>query len=91
MDGKLFFMGIIVGILILAWVGAGVMWRAAEVGEIVAPIDAARFDGLTAVSVGTGNEYENPERGGPATVIGLDQTTILVDAGRGIGQRMERA
>ena len=37
MDGKLLFLGLVVGILILAWLGAGVLWRAAEMAEIVAP------------------------------------------------------
>jgi ribonuclease Z len=91
MDGKIFFLGLVMGILALAWVGAGVMWRAAEVGEIVAPIEPAHFTELTVVSVGTGNEYENPERGGPATVIGLGNTTILVDAGRGIAEGLREA
>ena len=29
MDGKLIFLGLVIGVLILAWVGAGVLWRAA--------------------------------------------------------------
>jgi ribonuclease Z len=91
MDGKLFFLGLVMAILGLAWVGAGVMWRAAEVGEIVAPIEPAHFTELTAVSVGTGNEYENPERGGPATVIGFGNTAILVDVGRGIAEGLREA
>ena len=39
MDGKLLFLALVIGILILAWVGAGVLWRAADMAEIVAPID----------------------------------------------------
>jgi ribonuclease BN (tRNA processing enzyme) len=91
MDGKIFFLGLLLAILALAWVGAGVMWRAAEVGEIVGPIEPAHFTELTVVSVGTGNEYENPERGGPATVIGFGNTTILVDAGRGVAEGLREA
>jgi len=91
MDGKIFFFALIFGILILAWVGAGVMWRAAEVGEIVAPIEPAQYRELTVVSVGTGNARENPERGGPATVIGLNDTMLLVDTGRGIAEGLRNA
>lgn len=91
MDGKLFFLGLLLIILILAWIGAGVMWRAAEVGEIVAPIEPHYFGELSVVTVGTGNAYENPERHGPSTVIGLGETTILVDAGRGVAEGLRSA
>ena len=91
MDGKLFFLGLLLAILALAWVGAGVMWRAAEVGEIVAPIDAQRFKELSVITIGTGNEYENPERSGPATLVGLGEVTLLVDAGRGVAESMRAA
>jgi len=91
MDGKLLFLGLVVGILILAWLGAGVLWRAAEMAEIVAPIDTAEYDELSVVTVGTGNEYENPERGGPATIVGLGSTLVLIDAGRGVAEGLRRA
>lgn len=91
MDGKLLFLGLVVGILVLAWAGAGVLWRAAEMAEIVAPIDEAVYDELHVVTVGTGNEYEDPERRGPATAIGLGKTVVLVDAGRGISAGLRAA
>ncbi len=91
MDGKLVFLGLCLGILALAWVAAGVLWRAAEVSEIVAPIDPLFFEELTVVTIGTGNEYENPERHGPSTAIGLGETTVLVDAGRGVAEGLRSA
>lgn len=91
MDGKLLFLGMLLFILLLAWVGAGVMWRAAEVGEIVAPIEAQIFDELSIITVGTGSEYENPERHGPSTIVGLGETTVLVDAGRGVAEGLRSA
>jgi ribonuclease BN (tRNA processing enzyme) len=91
MDGKIFFLGMCLAILALAWVGAGVLWRAAEISEIVAPIDPYYFEELSIVTVGTGNEYENPERHGPSTLIGLGETTILVDAGRGVAEGLRSA
>lgn len=91
MDGKIFFLALCLGILVLAWFAAGVLWRAAEVAEIVAPLDPQVFDELTVVTLGTGNEYENPERHGPATLIGLGETTVLVDAGRGIAEALRGA
>lgn len=91
MDGKLLFLAVVVGILVLAWAGAGVLWRAAEMAEIVAPLDPADYESLTVVTVGTGNAWENPERGGPATIVGLGRDVVLVDAGRGVAEGLRAA
>ncbi|MGB0618371.1 MAG: MBL fold metallo-hydrolase [Myxococcota bacterium] len=91
MDGRLAFLGLVFAILILAWVGAGVLWRAAELAELVAPLDPADYDELSVVAVGTGSEFENPERLGPATAVGLGTTVVLVDAGRGIAEGLRLA
>eukprot|EP00919_Chromeraceae_sp_WS-2016_P040682 GHVR01097080.1.p1 GENE.GHVR01097080.1~~GHVR01097080.1.p1 ORF type:complete len:328 (+),score=44.79 GHVR01097080.1:40-1023(+) len=91
MDGKLFFLGLLLAILVLAWVGACGLWRAAEMAEIVAPIDEAAYEGLSVVTVGTGSANENPERRGPSTIIGFRNTLVLVDAGRGIAEGLRSA
>ncbi len=91
MDGKLLFLGLIVGILILAWLGAGVLWRAAEMAEIVAPLDRRTATELEVVALGTGNEYENPERLGPSTAIVHGESVVLVDAGRGLPEALRSA
>lgn len=91
MDGKLLFLGMIIGILILAWVGAGVLWRAAEMAEIVAPLDRRTASELEVVALGTGNEYENPERLGPSTAIVHGDSVVLVDAGRGLAEALRSA
>lgn len=91
MDGKLIFIAVCIGILVLAWAGAGVLWRAAEVSEIVAPIEPRSWQTLTVTTVGTGNEYENPERHGPSTAISLGDTVVLVDAGRGVAEGLRSA
>jgi len=91
MDGKIYFLALVLGILVLAWVGAGVLWRAAEMAEIVAPLDPYEFEELSVVTVGTGNEYENPNRHGPSTAIGFGRTIVLVDVGRGIAEGLRSA
>lgn len=91
MDGKIYFLALVIGILILAWVGAGVLWRAAEMAEIVAPLDPYEFEDLSVVTIGTGNANENPNRHGPSTAIGLGRTVVLVDAGRGIAEGLRSA
>jgi ribonuclease BN (tRNA processing enzyme) len=91
MDGKLIFLGLVLGILVLAWAGAGVLWHAAEMAEIVAPLDPYEVEELSVVTVGTGNEYENPNRHGPTTAIVLGRTVVLVDVGRGIAEGLRSA
>lgn len=91
MDGKIYFLGFVLGILVLAWLGAGVLWRAAEMAEIVAPLDPYEFEELGVLTVGTGNEYENPNRHGPSTAVGLGRTIVLVDVGRGIAEGLRSA
>jgi ribonuclease BN (tRNA processing enzyme) len=91
MDGKLIFLGLVIGILVLAWVGAGVLWHAAEMAEIVAPLDPYEVEELSVMTVGTGNEYENPNRHGPSTAITLGRTVVLVDVGRGIAEGLRAA
>jgi len=91
MDGKLFFLALVVGILILAWLGAGVLWRAADMAEIVAPIDPYTSRDLEVITVGTGGTYENPRRRGPSTAIALGEDVILVDAGRGVAEGLRTA
>ncbi len=91
MDGKLAFIALCIGILVLAWLGAGVLWRAAEVSEIVAPIERGSWEELTVMTLGTGNEYENPERNGPSTAVALGDDVLLVDSGRGLAEGLRSA
>ena len=73
------------------WAAAFVMWRAAEIGEIVGPVEPRDFETLTVVNVGTGGKYENPERLGPSTAVGLGDRIWLVDAGRGLAPALRIA
>ncbi|MCA9502178.1 MAG: hypothetical protein H6748_16455 [Spirochaetaceae bacterium] len=91
MDGKLLFLALVIGILILAWVGAGVLWRAADMAEIVAPIDPYATRDLEVTALGTGGEYENPRRHGPSTAIGFGEEVVLVDVGRGVAEALRSA
>ena len=78
-------------VLFGGWLAAFVMWRAAEIGEIVGPVEPRDFERLTVVNVGTGGKYENPERLGPSTAIGLGEAIWLVDAGRGLAPALRTA
>lgn len=78
------------GVLVVAWIAALVMWRAAELGEQIAPLEVRTFESLTLVAVGTGSDRENPNRLGPATAIAWGTNVILVDAGMGVAEALRR-
>lgn len=77
--------------LTVGWIGACVMWRAAEVGELVQPLETRHFKELTVIAIGTGGPYENPERLGPSTAVGWADHLLLVDAGRGTAEALRKA
>ena len=73
-------------VLAVGWVASCVIWRAAEVNELVGPLSPRHWDELTVIAVGTGSPYENPERRGPSTGIGWQDRVLLVDVGRGVAE-----
>lgn len=91
MDARLILLTTLFTLLAVGWVGACVMLRAAEVGELVMPLEDREFDSLEVVTVGTGGPYENSERLGPTTAIGWDSHVLLVDAGRGTAEALRRS
>ena len=68
------------------WAASCVIWRTAEMGGLVGPLEPRHFEELTVISVGSGSPYENPERLGPSTGIAWQQTVALVDVGRGVAE-----
>ena len=75
----------------VGWVATCVVWRAAEIGELVAPLENRSFPRLTLVAVGTGGAYENPERLGPSIGIGWQDSIVLVDVGRAVAEALRLA
>jgi ribonuclease Z len=91
MNPRFIFAGFLVSMLAIGWVGACVMWRAAEVGELVQPLEPVHFESLRIITIGTGGPYENPERLGPSTAVGWGSHLLLVDAGRGTAEALRKA
>lgn len=91
MNARLILAAVLFSFLAVGWVGACVMLRAAEVGELVMPLEDRSFKGLEVVTVGTGGPYENPERLGPVTAIGWGSDILLVDAGRGTAEALRQS
>jgi ribonuclease BN (tRNA processing enzyme) len=78
-------------VIAMAWSAAFVIWRAAELGALVGPLEERHYPTLTVVAVGTGSGYENPERLGPITALAWGNNIILVDVGRGAAEALRHA
>jgi ribonuclease BN (tRNA processing enzyme) len=83
---RLFALLLSAAVLCVGWAASCVIWRAAEVNELIGPLEERFFRRLTVVAVGTGSPYENPERLGPSTAIAWRKQVSLVDVGRGIAE-----
>jgi ribonuclease BN (tRNA processing enzyme) len=91
MNVRLAIYGAVFTVLILSWVASFVIYQAAEMGDLIAPLEPVEFEELTIVAVGTGNEFENPTRMGPSLAVGLGEVVYLVDAGRGVAEALRSA
>jgi ribonuclease BN (tRNA processing enzyme) len=91
MNARILVIAALAGILAVGWVAAFVIYRAAEIGELVSPLEPRAWDQLTVIAVGTGGGYENPERMGPCTGVAWANRVVLVDVGRGVPESLRRA
>lgn len=91
MTARLVLYLILAVVMAISWASSCVIYRAAEIGDLVAPMDIRHSGNLDAVVVGSGNGFENPERMGPAIAIGWGKRLLLVDAGRGVAEALRFA
>jgi len=91
MNARLILYAILAAVMAVSWASSCVIYRAAEIGELVAPIDERRSGNLGAIVVGSGAGFENPERSGPSIAVGWEDRMVLVDAGRGIAEALRSA
>ena len=81
----------LMAVIAMAWSAAFVVWRAAELGALVGPLEERHYPSLSVVAVGTGSGYENPERLGPVTAVAWGNNIVLVDVGRGVTEALRNA
>jgi ribonuclease BN (tRNA processing enzyme) len=55
------------------------------------PLEMRHFERLTLIAVGTGGAYEDHNRAGPSTAVGIGQQIWLVDAGRGLANALRKS
>ena len=77
---------------------AGVSWvfsieasKLQSLTERVGVLEPRHFESLTVVTAGTGAAQEDPDRLGPAIVLGLGDRAVLVDAGRASAEALRRS
>jgi ribonuclease Z len=75
-------------VAVMGWVlTCGALKLEAE-RDLIGPLDPRSFKRLTVVTIGTGDVHENPERRGPATVVGFSDQLVVVDAGRAVADAL---
>jgi ribonuclease BN (tRNA processing enzyme) len=84
-------LAIVLGVAALSWALTCSAWHYQKVVAGVAPLDARDFDRLTLITLGTGGAYENPDRLGPSTALGLGSRVVLVDTGRAVAEALRAA
>jgi ribonuclease BN (tRNA processing enzyme) len=90
MNARLILYLVLSAVMVVSWLSSCVIYRAAELGELLGPIEKRSFRELTVVVIGSGGGYENPERFGPSLAIGWDTNVLLVDVGRGVAEGLRR-
>jgi len=76
---------------VLGWGTSYLTTRFKHVAADLQWLEPREFSGLAVITVGTGTEYENPHRLGPATLVGTGSRAVLVDAGRGVAEALRSA
>lgn len=87
-------LGVLLGMLVLLaviWAMAFLSKHFERVAAAVAPLEAVELAELSMVVVGSGGSFENPERRGPAILVGRGSDVVLIDAGRGVADGLRRA
>jgi ribonuclease Z len=78
-------------VAIASWFLTCAAWRFDRVAAGVVALDPRGFERMTLIALGTAGAHEDPNRRGPALVIGLDEQVVLVDAGRGVAEALRAA
>lgn len=82
---------IVLAVVIASWM---LTWAAGRYDDVTAgflPLEPRSFERLTVLTLGTGGTLEDHNRRGPATALAVEETLVLVDAGRGAADSLRAA
>lgn len=82
---------IVLAVVIASWM---LTWAAGRYDDVTAgflPLEPRSFERMTVLTLGTGGTQEDHNRRGPATALAVDDTLVLVDAGRGAADSLRAA
>jgi hypothetical protein len=82
---------IVLAVVVASWM---LTWAAGRYDDVTAgflPLEPRSFERLTVLTLGTGGTQEDHNRRGPATALAVDETLVLVDAGRGAADSLRAA
>lgn len=79
------------GVGLASWGTTVLTARFKSLAEDLQWLEPREFEGLTVVAIGTGTAYENPNRLGPAILVGTGTRAVLVDAGRAVTEALRSA
>ena len=81
----------LVAVVAAMWVFSFASRRLETVASGITTLPPRHFETLAVIAAGTGGTHENQHRLGPCVAIGLGDTLVLVDAGRGTAEALRRA
>jgi len=90
MRGRLAILFFALFALVASWFTIWATWRYQKLAQDIAWLEDRSFDTLTMLTIGTGSAYENPNRLGPVSAVGIGTRIALVDAGRGVAEALRR-
>jgi ribonuclease Z len=73
------------------WIATCALYRYRDAVVEVGLLETRHFEAPTLVVLGSGGATENPARLGPALAVGAGDDVILIDAGRGVAERLRAA
>ena len=91
MTARLLMLAVLASGVVVTWVLAFVSHRVEDAGSGIQPLAPIVYEDLSLVTLGTGGSAENHLRLGPAIAVGLGDTVVLVDTGRGVAESLRRA
>ncbi len=90
-DTRLWMLGLLVVLLAGIWGLAFLSKHFERVAAAVVPLEEISLESFSIVVVGSGGTFENPERRGPALLVGRGKDLALFDAGRSLADGLRRA